>query len=546
MGAAAADVASRPAQRADIHKGKTAAMDWPRDYIGELKCRADLELGITRNPQLLKGALIKYAEDIVSFANDAAWIHEPRNANLGEPVYVPVVTFPRQAEFLTWLVERYRTRTSAPVEKARDSGATWMSCVFAVWLWLFHPGSIVGFGSRKEILVDRSGDLNSIFEKIRVLIRRLPHYLTPKGFKPEVHSNYMRILNPENGSTIVGESGDQIGRGARTSVYIVDEAAYLERPQLIEAALTATTDCRIDISSPLVGTLFHEFCASSPHKFIFDVSDAPWHTAEWRERKQKELADKGLGQIFRREYLRDASAGVSGQLIDSEWIESAVGHAQRMNFDLTGQRIAALDVADGGGDANALAIRLGARVIFLEKRSDLRADQAGSWALATALDYKVSELRYDAIGIGAGASATLRGKEGDKGIREIVPWSGSDKVVDPRQPWDAKDELGRSNADMFLNLNAQSWWHLRTRFLETYKASQGDAYDPELIISLDPGLPDLRQLKNELAQVLYGHNPNGKIFIQKTPAGYRSPNLADAIKMAFAPVPLGIQFIGIF
>jgi hypothetical protein len=46
--------------------------------------------------------------------------------------------------------------------------------------------------------------------------------------------------------------------------------------------------------------------------------------------------------------------------------------------------------------------------------------------------------------------------------------------------------------------------------------------------------------------VLYGHNPNGKIFIQKTPAGYRSPNLADAVKMAYAPVPLGIQIIGVF
>jgi hypothetical protein len=58
--------------------------------------------------------------------------------------------------------------------------------------------------------------------------------------------------------------------------------------------------------------------------------------------------------------------------------------------------------------------------------------------------------------------------------------------------------------------------------------------------------PDPRQLKNELAQVLCGHNPNGKIVIEKTPAGYRSPNLADAVKMVFAPTPLGIQIIGVF
>jgi hypothetical protein len=40
--------------------------------------------------------------------------------------------------------------------------------------------------------------------------------------------------------------------------------------------------------------------------------------------------------------------------------------------------------------------------------------------------------------------------------------------------------------------------------------------------------------------VLCGHNPNGKIVIEKTPAGYRSPNLADAVKMVFAPTPLGM------
>ena len=79
---------------------------------------------------------------------------------------LPVVLFPRQREFIEWLHERFTTKTSAPVEKSRDSGATWMSCAFAVWLWLFYPGSTVGFGSRKEILVDRAGDLQSIFEKI--------------------------------------------------------------------------------------------------------------------------------------------------------------------------------------------------------------------------------------------------------------------------------------------------------------------------------------------------------------------------------------------
>jgi phage terminase large subunit len=310
--------------------------------------------------------------------------------------------------------------------------------------------------------------------------------------------------------------------------------------------LTATTDCRIDISSPRVGTLFHEFCASSPLKFIFDVGDAPWHTPEWAEAKKKELESKGLAMIYRREYLRDPAAGLAGQLIDSTWIEAAVGFYQRAKLDLQeakgalGKKIAGLDVADGGSDANALAIRHGCRLTFLQRRHDLRADEAGSWAFAVACEYRCEELRYEALGVGAGAAAALRGKTG----MEIIAWSPSDRVLYPRQPWDGGD--GRSNADMFANLNGQSWWHLRTRFIETYKASTGVAHDPEMVISLDPDLTDLRQLKSELAQVLYKLNANGKVVVDKAPDGYRSPNLADAIKIAFAPASLGIEIIGVF
>ena len=40
--------------------------------------------------------------------------------------------------------------------------------------------------------------------------------------------------------------------------------------------------------------------------------------------------------------------------------------------------------------------------------------------------------------------------------------------------------------DMFANAKAQAWWALRDRFLETFKASRGEAYDPDAIISLEP------------------------------------------------------------
>jgi hypothetical protein len=48
-----------------------------------------------------------------------------------------------------------------------------------------------------------------------------------KGFVEKVHDNYMRIINPDNGATITGEAGDNIGRGGRTTMYFLDEWALL-------------------------------------------------------------------------------------------------------------------------------------------------------------------------------------------------------------------------------------------------------------------------------------------------------------------------------
>lgn len=514
-------------------------MEWPKDYSGELARRMELERQIKRDAVMLAGAKAFYRASPAAFVSDCVWLYEPRNANRGDPVRIPAVLFPRQREFIEWMLARFESRTSAPVEKSRDSGATWMASAFAVWLWLFHEGSTVGFGSRKEILVDRAGDLQSIFEKVRSIIRHLPPFLVPNGFNEKVHSNYMRIINPENDATIIGEAGDNIGRGGRTSVYFVDEAAYLERPQLIEAALTATTDVRIDISSPRVGTLFNEWCAKESNKFIFDVSDAPWHTPEWMAKKRAELESKALGYIFRQEYLRDATAGIEGQLIPGDWVEAAVNACEKLGIKPSGIKLTALDVADGGKDRSAIAQRHGVEVSDCRSRGDLLADGAGSWAYGLSKENGSKRLRYDSIGVGAGAAAALR----DKKDVEIEGWSAAGEVVGKTKIY----EGNRTNEDMFANAKAQAWWAVRDRFLATYRAvTTSIVTDPDAIISLHGGISEMRELKTELSQVTYKHNPAGKIIINKAPDGYPSPNRADSIIIAFAPDRPGVSVLGVF
>lgn len=480
---------------------------------------------------MLAAAKEVYRRDIVAFVNDCCWVLEPRNAAKKLPTKIPVVTFPRQEDFLLWMVERFVTKTSAPVEKSRDSGATWMASAFAMWLWLFHPGTAVGFGSRKEELVDTKGDPSSIFGKIRTIRENLPPYLQPVGFRLKEHSAHRKILNPENGSIITGEGGDNIGRGGRTSVYFIDEAAFIERPHLIEASLTANTDCRIDISSPRVGTLFNEWLASCPadQKFVFDLRDAPWHTDAWIAQKKAELEAKGMGYVFAQEYLRDATAGIDGQLIKSEWVEAAVGAAEKLGIKVSGEKVTGMDVADGGMDRHALAHRHGIEIAECLSKADGRAGQAGHWAYGHAKMFGAGRFRFDSIGVGAGVAEALS----DKTDMQVVGWSAAGGVVYPKMIYTGN----RTNEDMFKNAKAQAWWLLRDKFIATYRAVvEGDeSVDTSDIISLSPDIAELRHLKTELSQVVYKTGNDGKIVIDKTPDGHRSPNLADAVMISQAP-----------
>lgn len=533
MHAAASSTSSPAAARVTgaARPAPVGTLIWPPDFAGELRRRMDLEARIANDPALQAGARLHYANDPVAFINDCVWLYEPRNANQGLPTRLPLVLFPRQVDFVEWLHQRALTRTSAPVEKSRDSGATWLACAFAVWWWLYKPGSTIGFGSRKEALVDRKGDPQSILEKVRQIIGHLPPYLLPVGWSMKAHTAYMKIINPANNAAIVGEAGDNIGRGGRSSIYIVDEAAHLERPHMIEASLTANTDCRIDISSVDAGSLFNEWCASSVDKFIFDVSDAPWHTPEWIARKRHDLESKGMEDAFRREYLRDLGAGSDGQLIKSDWIEAAIDLCDRLGVEPSGETVAALDVADGGRDASALVMRYGIDVFHGSSRRSLRADQAGRWAHQEAAREEADLLRYDNVGVGAGAAAVLREH---KGIGRVVGWSGAGEVVSKA----LKYEGNRTHGDMFANAKSQGWWMLRQRFMDSYRYAQGDtSLDPDSLISLSSSIGELRQMKTELSQIAYHHTTAGKILIDKSPEGHRSPNLADALMMCMAPEP---------
>lgn len=535
---------------------------WPPDYTAVFAQRHQDLLRIKSDVVQLYGAKEYYRTRPIDFINHWGLTFDPRNAGSNNLTRLPFILFPRQREFITFLQECLRDQENGLVEKCRDMGATWLCGAFSVWMWLYMPGSSVGWGSRKEQLVDRIGDIDSIFEKMRVLIRGLPVELLPIGFSPDLHMSHMKIINPENDASITGEAGDNIGRGGRKSIYFKDESAHYERPEKIEAALADNTRCQIDISSVNgLGNVFHRRREAGvewePGKkidkgvtrvLIMDWRDHPLKDQKWYDTRRKKAIDDGLLHIFAQEVDRDYSAAVDGIIIPSIWVKAAIDAHLDLQIDDSGGYAAGLDVADGGGDSNALALRKGIILKDCIEWGERDTGVTTRKAVAGCNGIGPVDVQYDCIGVGSGVKAEVN-RLLDEGLMpkniKFYPWNAGAEVLKPEGRVIENDKESPLNKDFYGNLKAQAWWQLRRRFEKTFRALQkldGDpdqqdfTWEPHELISLPSSLKNLRKIEKELSQPTASQGARMKMIVDKTPEGTRSPNLADAIVMAYWPV----------
>jgi len=296
----------------------------------------------------------------VKFIEDWMITYDPRNAVTGLPATMPFILWEKQKDFVQWLVDLIHAKEGGEVEKCRDAGATEVACAFTVWAWLFMPGAAIGWGSRKQMYVDRLGDPDSIFEKLRSKIRALPGFLIPEGFDAKKHFNLEKIINPENGNVITGEAGTSIGRGGRKLFYFVDESAHCEKQESIEAALGDNTNTQIHMSSVNGTNLFHKRVKSKATKtFFFDWRDDPRKDQAWYNKRKEDAEDKGVLHIFKQEVDRDYLAAVEGIMINPAWVKAAVDAHKVLGFEASGITQFGCDVSDEGFDTDALVGRKG-------------------------------------------------------------------------------------------------------------------------------------------------------------------------------------------
>lgn len=239
-------------------------------------------------------------------------------------------------------------------------------------------------------------------------------------------------------------------------------------------------------------------------------------------------------------WLGDYENVGSKVVIPAAWVQSAIGLAEKMGIEATGKTYAALDVAGGedGGDENALAIRKGVLLKSVTTWNGLDTSLTTQRATVEAVAAGATMGHYDSIGVGEGvtgewASMGRRGEQ-PKGFA-WHPWAGGASVLNPDDRIEPGNRESPLNKDQYHNLKAQAWFGLRKRFENAHKAARGKEHDPDNLICIPADLPGLAQLEEELTQPQHKTSATGKTMVDKQPDDSRSPNMADAVVMAFWP-----------
>ena len=225
-------------------------------------------------------------------------------------------------------------------------------------------------------------------------------------------------------------------------------------------------------------------------------------------------------------------------IIKRSWLDSCIDAHKKLNIEVSGEKITGYDVADSGEDLNAFVNKHGVLITKVHQWKAKEDDLVRSAKIVRneAIKFK-SIVRYDSIGVGAGVGSNINelNKADDNQVASEAFNSGG-AVLNKEQEY----ELGVKNKDYFSNVKAQMWKGVADRVLETHNAiTKGLPFDKDNIISISSECDFIEVLLTELSTPRRDYDQSGKFKVESkkdlAKRGVKSPNLADAFVMCFAP-----------
>lgn len=234
-------------------------------------------------------------------------------------------------------------------------------------------------------------------------------------------------------------------------------------------------------------------------------------------------------------------------IIKLSWIEAAVDAHIKLGFEPAGRKVVGFDVADDGEDLNANIYAHGCLVEWGEEwkgaEDELLKSAMRTYDNAVA---RGARIRYDSIGVGASAGAKFDELNATRVVKVRYSKFNAGGAVHKPDAYYVRDRMDKVlNKDHFSNIKAQTWWGVADRFRNTYDAVRnGTVYPQDELICISSNFPKLEKLKSELSTPRRDFDKNGRVKVEskddlKKPnrvgGPQKSPNLADAFVMCFAP-----------
>ena len=214
-------------------------------------------------------------------------------------------------EFLEWIDKdgyiqhkRVPIPTDVFVDKSRQMGLSWTITGFLLYLFIFH-GAKAHVISQKDDYVDKAGDIKSIFEKFRFMIRLLPEWMLPPGLEKESATEYNKtklIGRSDDTGVLTGESSNpNAGTGGTYDVGFIDEMSKIGHAAQINTSMSRATPMRIMNGTPKGKTTefyrmrkLAEAGAFRWHHIHW--SEHPFYTEEWYEAQKLKSSPEEIAQ----------------------------------------------------------------------------------------------------------------------------------------------------------------------------------------------------------------------------------------------------------
>lgn len=420
----------------------------PKDYAANIDFRLKLIMKLQKNLKMQYIVKDLCKEDILFWVNSFGATYNPRK----NPSTIPFITYKYEDDLILDLVDSIKNQKDILIDKSRDMGVTWCVLLVFTWFWQFHgEGFDFLCGSRKEQYIDGIGNMDTLMEKIRFLIRNQPKWMRPEGFDWKRDSNYMKIVNPETKATITGEATNaNFSRSGRRRAIFFDEFAFWETDAEAWRASADSTNCRIVVSTPCgfnnqFAKLRHSgsIPVRSLHWKLHPEKDQAWYDNECKRRNNDAVE---IAQELDINY----EGSVEGVLFDFAELKRAVSNQPMMSPD---RIVVALDPAGEGEDEAVFYVCNNGNIVerkFIAKSTD---PQLAAETILLLNKYRAQVFIADSIGNSVcDLTSQLLGRN-EKNVK-VIKFKSSEKSKDPSY-FNRRDEVYHTASTQMKSGNVQ-------------------------------------------------------------------------------------------